>query len=221
MGCGKSKAAAPQKGKTLLDSPEQKDKVTPSVFGIFLDGPIAPETLVATDDKTSLKVAQVQGGAVGLWNNRARTEKVQLDDLVTKLRKAGTEAGEWLSDATAMLEAVKEAAVFEVEIKRPVVEEPKVEAKAEEATKEEAKTEEAKTEEAKAEEAKTEEAAPATEEAKTTEAQPEEAKPEEAKAEEAAPAAEAKEEQKQEAATEADIVTDEVEATQTKGCAWC
>jgi len=69
------------------------------------------------EDTTMLQVQDVEGGAIGLWNNRGRTEKVRKGDFVVKVRKAG--ASDWVAgDAKQMLMSLYAEGPFEVEIKR-------------------------------------------------------------------------------------------------------
>jgi len=94
-------------------------------FSVFVDGSCIGASLIATDDGTMLQIADVAGGALGLWNNRGRTEKVRCGDLVFKVRTAAADAvGEWVQgDAALMLKTLQAAAVSEVRVKRG--EEPK------------------------------------------------------------------------------------------------
>jgi len=129
MGCGGSKtstaAAAPAKS-TLLDSSAQPWKPTDTqTFSMFLDA-VSADCLVATEDGAMLRVEDVEGGAIGLWNNRGRTEKVRKGDFVTKVRRAGST--EWVAgDAKLMLAALMVDGVLEAEVKRAPVEEVKEE----------------------------------------------------------------------------------------------
>merc|ERR1712139_484715 len=108
---------------TLLDSPAEKpaDRLEP--FSMFIDGLGDGGCLKATDDATMLKVVEVSGGPIGLWNNRPHTLKVKKDDLVVKLRKAGPNAGEWIgNDAVLMLGTLQTVGPFEMVMKRPTSE---------------------------------------------------------------------------------------------------
>jgi hypothetical protein len=127
MGCNGSKAsvatpkdaAAPQ--NTLLDTPAAKplDKSDTEPFPIFVDSIGSNSCLEATDDATMLKVKSVEGGVIGLWNNRPKTAKVKKGDLVVKVRKAGPSAGEWITnDAVLMLGTLQTVGPFEMVMKR-------------------------------------------------------------------------------------------------------
>lgn len=126
MGCGGSKASAAKPAcalaqNTLLASPAEKavDNAAPlEPFSIFIDSvAVDSACLQATYDDTMLKVVEVQGGAIGLWNNRPRTTKVKIDDLVLQVRRVG---GEWFAnDSGLMLKALQTQGPFEVVVKRP------------------------------------------------------------------------------------------------------
>jgi hypothetical protein len=64
-------------------------------------------------------VVQVEGGPIGLWNNRPKTEKVKKGDLVVKVRKAGQSDGKWVeSDEKMMFEILSSGGIVELEIRR-------------------------------------------------------------------------------------------------------
>lgn len=113
------KVATDESVEKKVDSPRGEG------FSVFVDGSCIGASLIATDDGTMLQIADVAGGALGLWNNRGRTEKVRCGDLVLKVRTAAADAvGEWVQgDAALMLKTLQAAAVSEVRVKRG--EEPK------------------------------------------------------------------------------------------------
>lgn len=95
-------------------------------FNCFVDSLGFDEYLKATDDGSMLRVVDVQGGAIGLWNNRGRTEKVKVGDLVVKVRRVDAKADEWVTGAaTAMLELLGTKGPYEMLLSRgePVKEE--------------------------------------------------------------------------------------------------
>lgn len=99
---------------------------------MFLDAPSA-DCFVATEDGVTLQIKEIEGGAIGLWNNRGRTEKVRIGDFVTKVRKAGSTewvAGKVAGDAELMLAALMADGVLEAEVKRAAAKEIKEEASA-------------------------------------------------------------------------------------------
>jgi len=123
MGCGSSAAKvaaqvadAPVKSTgTLLEPSFQKPWVPSDTesFPIFMDS-LAGCLEV---DGEMLKISDVTGGPLGLWNNRPRTDKVQKGDFVIKVRKAG--AAQWIArDTKQMLAAFDAEGPFEIEIKR-------------------------------------------------------------------------------------------------------
>lgn len=116
---GYCKVATDESVEKKVDSPRGEG------FSVFVDGSCIGASLIATDDGTMLQIADVAGGALGLWNNRGRTEKVRCGDLVLKVRTAAADAvGEWVQgDAALMLKTLQAAAVSEVRVKRG--EEPK------------------------------------------------------------------------------------------------
>jgi len=121
MGCKGSKASSPAVSapakSTLLDSADQKAS-GPECFPIFIDS-LGESFALAENDTKTLQVNDVQGGSIGLWNNRARTEKVRKGDFVVRVRKAGPNAATWVDgDAQEMLEVLRANGPFEVEIKR-------------------------------------------------------------------------------------------------------
>jgi len=109
-------AATPAKiDKTLLE-PQAAEKAS---FPMFLDSICNSDCLVADKSGTILRVVDIQGGPVGLWNNRARTDKVNKGDFVVKVRRAQPKGAEWCEgDANRMLELLKAAGPFELEVKR-------------------------------------------------------------------------------------------------------
>jgi len=119
MGCKGSKATAPKVDAkaTLLDAPTQKaEKNRPESFAIFTDSLGGSSCLAPAESDAMLRVEDVEGGPIGLWNNRARTEKVKKGDLVMKVRKAND--SQWIAgDAKQMLAALTTQGPFEVEIK--------------------------------------------------------------------------------------------------------
>jgi len=129
MGCKGSKASAPQSAttpakSTLLDAPAQKKAVEGNEslsFTIFMDMKkgISNEYLAIAEDETMLQICDVEGGPIGLWNNRARTEKVRTGDCVVRVRKVGWTDAQWVAnDAKEILKTLMADATFEVEIKR-------------------------------------------------------------------------------------------------------
>lgn len=95
-------------------------------FNCFVDSLGFDEYLKATDDGSMLRVVAVEGGAIGLWNNRGRTEKVKVGDLVVKVRRVDAKADEWVTGAaTAMLELLGTKGPYEMLLRRgePVKEE--------------------------------------------------------------------------------------------------
>lgn len=128
MGCGKSKASAPKTAapasSTLLDSPTQKAVVEKqATFAVFLDSVRSSDCLLVDEKNAFLQVNDVTGGPIGLWNNRAHTEKVSKGDLVVKLRKVQPNGMQWLEgNAKEMLEALKAEGPFEIEVRRPATE---------------------------------------------------------------------------------------------------
>merc|ERR1719238_97375 len=83
---------------TLVESPTQKVKVDGKpleTLAIFLDAVGISGCLVPAE--AMLRVEDVEGGPIGLWNNRAFTEKVNKGDLITKVRKAGSSEAQWLA----------------------------------------------------------------------------------------------------------------------------
>jgi hypothetical protein len=66
----------------------------------------------------ALRVVQVEGGPIGLWNNRPRTEKVKKGDLVVKVRTAGQSDGKWVEgDEKMMFEILSADGIVELEIR--------------------------------------------------------------------------------------------------------
>jgi len=122
--CGsKSKKAATSTGKeqpatnTLLDSSSAKPATEVTSFNVFLDGSDFSAHLIPAQEAKVLQVDALQGGAIGLWNNRQNTEKLKKGDLVMKVREVGAE---WLSgDSKKMLDALMAVGTFELEIQRP------------------------------------------------------------------------------------------------------
>lgn len=142
MGCGGSKAtnatnATEEKKfeKTIANAPAEKSTgdaaagaqpwvsaVQPGgVFNIFID---VLGQCIALDDAKKLRVVDVYGGPIGQWNNRQRTEKVRLGDLVMKVRKAGVDDkgpvdNQWVADDTAaMMSLLETTGLSEVQLKR-------------------------------------------------------------------------------------------------------
>lgn len=138
MGCKGSKASAAKSAKapskpTLLNTPTEKPAVGESAkaaleigaFNIFIDGLSASGCLASSEDGAMLRVVDVKGGPIGLWNNRALTEKVKVGDFIVKVRKAGPSSGDWLyGDASLMLGALLAEGPFEVQFKRGITQEP-------------------------------------------------------------------------------------------------
>jgi len=127
MGCNGSKTvqgAQPQpKGKTptLLQQSVEKPS-TPENSLVVLDGPVPRSCLEAVNQAAgglALRVVQVEGGPIGLWNNRPKTEKVKKGDLVVKVRKAGQSDGKWVeSNEKKMFEILSLGGIVELEIRR-------------------------------------------------------------------------------------------------------
>jgi hypothetical protein len=135
MGCSsckssKAKVATPvpnSTGATLLDSSTEKavdasgnPVQETNTFYACIDSVRDSSCLSETNDSTMLKVASVEGGPIGLWNNRAHTEKIKRGDIIVKARKArGEIMGEWVaSNAVLMLEALLTEGPFEVLVER-------------------------------------------------------------------------------------------------------
>eukprot|EP00928_Gymnodinium_smaydae_P083006 TRINITY_DN66282_c0_g1_i1.p1 TRINITY_DN66282_c0_g1~~TRINITY_DN66282_c0_g1_i1.p1 ORF type:complete len:166 (-),score=38.41 TRINITY_DN66282_c0_g1_i1:106-603(-) len=109
-------------------------KASAPAFCMYLDGPNSNNGFVPSADGKALKVENVQGGPVGLWNNRPHTEKVNKGDVIVKVRKVGAK---WVvGDAQRMLESMRSDGLFELQLKRGAGEE--TGAKAEEAPQAEA-----------------------------------------------------------------------------------
>merc|ERR1719399_2171586 len=73
------------KGKThtLLEQSLEKP-CAPESSNVLLDGPVPRGCLEAVNQAAggvALRVVQVEGGPIGLWNNRPRIEKVKEGDL--------------------------------------------------------------------------------------------------------------------------------------------
>merc|ERR1712194_780241 len=111
MGCSSSKtnatkpAEAPTKA-TLLDDSVEKAAVeapvdaatAPTSFSMFVDSIGVSRCLAVAENGAMLRVEDVEGGPIGLWNNRPRTEKVKMGDFVVKVRKAGASEAQWIAD---------------------------------------------------------------------------------------------------------------------------
>jgi hypothetical protein len=71
----------------------------------------------------ALRVVQVEGGPIGLWNNRPRTEKVKKGDLVGKVRNARQSDGKWVEgDEKMMFEILSADGIIELEIRHDLSE---------------------------------------------------------------------------------------------------
>jgi len=126
MGCNGSKTvqgAQPQaKGKTrtLLEHSLEKPCASEN-SNVLLDGPVPRRCLEAVNQAAggvALRVVQVEGGPIGLWNNRPRTEKVKKGDLVVKVRTAGQSDGKWVEgDEKMMFEILSADGIVELEIR--------------------------------------------------------------------------------------------------------
>jgi len=143
MGCNGSKTSTPteaaaQAKATLLNAPTQKLQVQDSnalprsadTFFMFVDSVGLSGCLAAAATNIAfLQVEDVQGGPIGLWNNRPHTEKVKKGDFVMKVRKAGPIEAQWLAgDSKQMLDLLRTAGPFEVELRRAMAQEtPEVE----------------------------------------------------------------------------------------------
>merc|ERR1712146_574036 len=101
-----------------LTLPEQSPQEAPGIFNIFIDGFGKGIALTSIEDIPSLHIVDVEGGSIGLWNNRPHTKKVHAGDLVVKVRKAGPNQEAWIdSDASLMLSLLESSGPFEVQLK--------------------------------------------------------------------------------------------------------
>lgn len=126
MGCTGSKTAQPQaKGKTntLLEAPSAEKPSALDSFNILLDGPV-PSGCLEVEKRASgaihLRVVQVEGGPICLWNNRPRTEKVKKGDLAVIVRKdAWQNDGTWEElDEKMISEMLNENRIIELVVRR-------------------------------------------------------------------------------------------------------
>jgi len=98
--------------------PEQSPQEAPGIFNIFIDGFGKGIALTSIEDIPSLHIVDVEGGSIGLWNNRPHTKKVHVGDLVVKVRKAGPNQEAWIdSDTSLMLSLLESSGPFEVQLK--------------------------------------------------------------------------------------------------------
>jgi len=111
----------------ILDNPGNRS------FGSAQCDP-AVDSFIAAPDATMLRIKNVQGGAVGRWNDvhAGQWEKVGEDDLVVKVRAGGQASrlsktpftgidygAKWISgDAQEMLDVLAGRGPFQVEIRR-------------------------------------------------------------------------------------------------------
>lgn len=117
-----SNAAIKSEPEETSTKPDYSTDESPGVFNIFIDALGKGIALTTADGTASLRVVDVEGGAIGLWNDRPHTEKVHAGDLVVKVRKtedawvADEEA--WVADdATLMLSLLESTGPFEVQLK--------------------------------------------------------------------------------------------------------
>jgi len=104
----------------LLEQALEKPRA-PESSNVLLDGPVPRGCLEAVNQAeggVALRVVQVEGGPIGLWNNRPRTEKVKKGDLAVRVRAAGQSDGKWVEgDEKMMFEILSAASIVELEIR--------------------------------------------------------------------------------------------------------